>query len=194
VTKDEDFAIYDLPLEADVDAFDNGGEMEAGPDRSNLKFDFDRDLTSRWNQRVTRSLIDELKIRCRERGLPDVSEVYLEHLVVEKFKRGQGSWNGSKQKLIDGEVETWEEVETRMRDTMVRRTQAARRRERRVKVGVVYPISSEMRRLIVVDLRNTQGDSTHCGLSFARRRSLVLMTFNSGNGFGKSLNDLESME
>jgi hypothetical protein len=139
VVKDEDFQFYTPPKASDVEHFDNElGGMADGPDPENLKFDFDRDMKSMWNKKVSRYLIEELKENCKKENLPDRPDAYLEHLVVEKFTRCRYNWNQAKRRFIGGKVETCEQVEDRMNETKIRYMTASRRRERRVKVSPIF--------------------------------------------------------
>jgi hypothetical protein len=135
VTKDEDFAFYEPPEKASVNAFENGDEENAvGPDPANLKFDFDKDASSLWNKQVIEYLISKLETQCQEANLGEVPQAYLEHLVMEKFLRCKTYWNQAKRRVVDNDFETWN-VEERMKDTKERHMVAARHRERRVKVS-----------------------------------------------------------
>jgi hypothetical protein len=182
VSKDEEFAFYEPPLEDEVELFDRMDESATGPDPSNLKFDFDKDVSSRWNQSVILQLVEELERNSREDRLPDVPKFYLEHLVIEKFKRCKGFWNQAKRRAIGSEIETWDEVEMRMKGTMTKHGEAARRRERRVKVCQSTRNYGGMG-IDAIGCRNIQGGCKLFGWSFVRRMKQLPMTLSSGDGY-----------
>jgi hypothetical protein len=141
VTKDEEFSFYEPPNRNIVDAFDSEQDGARGPNPGALKFDFDNDASTLWNQRVARYLLEEMKAYCVGEKMV-IKDGYLKRLISEKFNRCRTYWNQAKTRIVDGKEETLDEVESRMVRTKFKRGIAARHRERRVKVSIVSPSRS----------------------------------------------------
>jgi hypothetical protein len=104
-----------------------------------LRFDMRGDASSEWNQTVFRMLLEALNAEKADWGLPDMPDAYFKDLISEKFLRVRAYWRSSQRKVKDGgEMETWDEVESRLAQEQDARGKAARQNERRANVSNVF--------------------------------------------------------
>lgn len=114
------------------------GDGTDGPNVDDLRFDMRADASSEWNQTVFRMLLEALNAEKADWGLPDMPDAYFMDLISEKFLRVRTYWRSAQRKVKDdGEMETWDEVESRLGQEQDTRGKAARQNERRANVSNV---------------------------------------------------------
>lgn len=185
VDKDEEFALHETPSQSDIQAYEEKGEEGTtdGPDPDNMKFDMEGGVTSLWNKKIFSYLVKELSERCQDALLPDVSLKYIEYLVTEKYTRCRGYWRQAQPRVVHGNMESPARVEARMTQKKEQHTEAARHRERRLKVSqILYQISDSGYWFTLLYIRNTRDGFKHSMSSSKRKQRKGKTILSCGNG------------
>ena len=133
ITQDEDFIHYRSADPQQVSHYDNG--EEEGPDPKNLRFDMRSLGRSLWNGQVIEILADRFIDQAKEMPyVPQRPRKYVEQMILDKFNRCQMIWRSAQPKRSDtGDLETLEEVESRLNEskeiTLTRQRHTTRRNQ-----------------------------------------------------------------
>jgi hypothetical protein len=76
-------------------------------------------------------LLEALNTEKADWGLPNMPDTYFEDLISEKFLRVRAYWRNAQRKVKDdGEMETWDEVDSQLTQEQDNRGKATRQNER----------------------------------------------------------------
>jgi hypothetical protein len=131
-----------------VNAYNNLAQG-GGPNLLLPKIDMDGKISSPWNVKLIKLLAEEA-IATREK-LPDLEELpirskaYYEDLVKDHMERARTAWKKIQpQILASGQVETSEQVKSRLAIAHAKREKAARRTTRRLGVRYFYGVIGQL--------------------------------------------------
>ena len=131
-----------------MNAYNNLGQGD-GPSLSLPKIDMDGKISSPWNVKLIKLLAEEAMTIRQE--LPDLEELpirsqaYYEDLVKDHMERARTAWKKTQpQTLASGQVETSEQVKSRLAIAHAKREKAARRTSRRMGVRYFYGVIGQL--------------------------------------------------